>query len=113
MHLKNFSIIVRDNKVELSPAYDLLNTTIALPNPQEEMALPVAGKKSNIRKETLLDYFAKDRLDLTDRSVENVINDLRSARPVWDNLLDRSFLSVDIKAAYRGVVAERWSRLDL
>ena len=28
MHLKNYSVIVRDNKVELSPAYDLLNTTI-------------------------------------------------------------------------------------
>lgn len=30
MHLKNFSLIRNSNKVELSPAYDLLNTTIIL-----------------------------------------------------------------------------------
>ncbi|MEX0600681.1 MAG: HipA domain-containing protein, partial [Rhodothermales bacterium] len=40
MHLKNVSLITRDNMVELSPAYDLVNTTIVLANPQEEMALP-------------------------------------------------------------------------
>ena len=36
MHLKNFSLIRRNGKVELSPAYDLLNATIAMPNPQEQ-----------------------------------------------------------------------------
>jgi len=30
MHLKYFSLIIRDNKIELSPAYDLVNTTIVL-----------------------------------------------------------------------------------
>lgn len=29
MHLKNFSLITRDGKVELAPAYDYLNTTVA------------------------------------------------------------------------------------
>jgi len=28
MHLKNFSLITRNEKVELAPAYDFLNTTI-------------------------------------------------------------------------------------
>lgn len=36
MHLKNFSLISRDKKVMLSPAYDLLNTTIAQKNTKEE-----------------------------------------------------------------------------
>ena len=30
MHLKNYSIIIRNDKVELSPAYDLLNSSIVL-----------------------------------------------------------------------------------
>jgi serine/threonine-protein kinase HipA len=34
MHLKNFSIIHSDGKIELSPAYDLLNPTIVLANPR-------------------------------------------------------------------------------
>jgi serine/threonine-protein kinase HipA len=38
MHLKNFSLITRNQKVELAPAYDFLNTTIALQNAKEEMA---------------------------------------------------------------------------
>lgn len=37
MHLKNFSIIHREPVIELSLAYDLLNTTIVLANPAEEM----------------------------------------------------------------------------
>ena len=40
MHLKNFSLITRRIKTELTPAYDLLNTTIAIKNAQEEIALP-------------------------------------------------------------------------
>jgi len=36
MHLKNFSLITREKIVTLSPAYDLLNTSIAQKNPKEE-----------------------------------------------------------------------------
>jgi serine/threonine-protein kinase HipA len=67
MHLKNFSLIRRNGKVEISPSYDLLNTTIAMPNPQEEFALTLAGRKSKITKENLIDYFGSERLGLTPR----------------------------------------------
>lgn len=113
MHLKNFSVITRDNKVELSPAYDLVNTTIVLANPQEEMALPVAGKKSNIKQATLLDYFAKDRLELTQRAIDGVLGDITAARPQWDDLLDRSFLSEELRTTYKEILDERWGRLGL
>jgi serine/threonine-protein kinase HipA len=113
MHLKNFSVIVRDNKVELSPAYDLVNTTIVLANPQEEMALPLAGKKSNIKRDTLLEYFARDRLELTQRAIDSVLGDVRTARPQWADLLDRSFLREDLRMAYEEVLVERWNRLGL
>ena len=43
--LKNFSLITRDGKVEMAPAYDILNTSLALVDPQEEIALPLNGKK--------------------------------------------------------------------
>ncbi|MDP4188877.1 MAG: HipA domain-containing protein, partial [Bacteroidota bacterium] len=60
MHLKNYSIIVQKDKVELSPAYDLLNATIVLKGNAEEIALPVNGKKSNLNAEVLINYFGKD-----------------------------------------------------
>ncbi len=49
MHLKNFTIIRPENKVELSPAYDLLNTTIIM-KATEEIALPIEEKKANLIK---------------------------------------------------------------
>ena len=113
MHLKNISLITRDNKVELSPAYDLLNTTIVLANPQEESALPIRGKKSNIKRETLLEYFAMDRLELTRKAVDGVLADIRQARSKWNDLLERSFLSSKLKSSYRELVDERWGRMDL
>ncbi len=46
MHLKNFSLIRRtENLVELSPCYDLLNSSIVMKT-KEEIALPIRGKKA-------------------------------------------------------------------
>jgi serine/threonine-protein kinase HipA len=46
MHLKNFSLITKDRKIYLSPAYNLLNSSIAQKNIKEEIALPLNGKKT-------------------------------------------------------------------
>jgi serine/threonine-protein kinase HipA len=69
MHLKNFSVIRRDVKVELSPAYDLLNSTIII-NSIEELALPLNGKKNKLKKNDFFKYFAKERLALTQKSID-------------------------------------------
>lgn len=45
MHPKNFSLISRNQIVQLSPEYDLLNSTISMDGVEEEMALPLGGKK--------------------------------------------------------------------
>jgi len=62
MHLKNFSVIRRDLKVELFPAYDLLNSTIIL-NSQEELALPLRGKKSKKIQQTRFNKLGIDRIE--------------------------------------------------
>lgn len=46
MHLKNFSLITKNGKTTLAPAYDLLNSTISIKNPEEEIALTLKGKKA-------------------------------------------------------------------
>lgn len=45
MHMKNFSLITRNNKTSLSPMYDLINSTIALDKAEEEIALSLDGAK--------------------------------------------------------------------
>ncbi len=113
MHLKNFSLIRRNGKVELSPAYDLLNTTIALPNVAEEIALPVAGKKNKLTGKLLIEYFGKERLTLTGSAITDVLSEIANAIPVWEETVQRSFLSDSMKDKYYNVLYGRRKVLDL
>lgn len=111
MHLKNFSLIRRNDKVELSPAYDLLNTTIVLRKPQEELALTLAGKKSKMTRENLVDYFGKERLGLAAIRIEKILLEIKSQKGNWNDLLDRSFLSDEMKSKYQELLNQRWMRI--
>lgn len=111
MHLKNFSLIRRNGKVELSPAYDLLNTTIAMPNPQEEMALTLAGRKSNFSNENLVNYFGEERLGLSKIIVEQTLKEIETQREAWEKLIQISFLSEEMKKKYIDLVVQRWNKL--
>jgi serine/threonine-protein kinase HipA len=111
MHLKNFSVITRGTKIQLAPAYDLLNTSIILPAAQEELALPLNGKKRNLRRKDLLDYFAIERLGLTWAAVNRVVVALESARPRWERWITVSFLPEAPKGAYLELMRKRFERL--
>jgi len=106
-HLKNFSLVTRDGKVALSPAYDLINTTIALANPQEEIALPLMGKKRNLTRQILVDYWGKERLGLNARTVSNITGELGQAIPAWNDFIAKSFLSGNMKEKYSKLLADR------
>jgi serine/threonine-protein kinase HipA len=110
MHLKNFSLITRAGKVELAPAYDFLNSTIALPNPQEELALPLNGKKSKITRNDLVRYFARERLHLNEAVLTDVLARFHEAVPQWRRLLERSFLSSAMKEKFLSLLEGRAQR---
>jgi serine/threonine-protein kinase HipA len=107
MHLKNFSLITRDNKVELSPAYDLLNTTIVVPRAQEEIALPIAGKKRNLNAKILIDYFAKERLKLNANIINQTLEQIKLQFDNWESLIKVSFLSNEMKEKYWELMKKR------
>jgi serine/threonine-protein kinase HipA len=111
MHLKNFSIIRQENIITLSPAYDLLNTTIVLPRPEEELALPLNGKKNNLKRQDLVDYFGYERLGVTKKVIDRVLREMQQAQASWNELIDISFLSAKMKKKYHQVLASRFSRL--
>lgn len=113
MHLKNFSLITRDQKITLSPVYDLLNSTIALGNAEEEMALPLNGKKNNLKKQDFFGYFAVDRLGLNQNVVSEVIQEIQRAIPRWRELIGYSFLSQQMQEKYLRLLEERCKRLEL
>lgn len=113
MHLKNYTVITLNGKVELSPAYDFLNSSIVLKGDIEEIALPIKGKKSNLNRNLLINYFGKERCFLTDKIIEKTLNTINTALPHWFELIDISFLSDEMKEKYRVLLQKRINVLGL
>ncbi len=93
MHLKNFSIITREGKRELSPAYDLLNTTLVMDRVEEEIALPLDGKKRHLTRSVLVEYFGRVRLQLRESVIQEVLTEVLSPAGFYEEEIRRSFLS--------------------
>jgi serine/threonine-protein kinase HipA len=111
MHLKNWSLITRDDKVELSPAYDLLNSTIPNPRSREELALPLRGRRSNLNADDFWHYLAGERLGLSEALIGNTRARFAAACAGWPDRIEASFLSPGMKARYLALLAERRVRL--
>lgn len=110
MHLKNFSLIRRRDKVELSPAYDLLNTSIVL-KATEEIALPLRGKKSRLTSYDLLDYFGLERLGLTEAIIKQELLKFEKSLYPWRSVIESSFLTQKLREKYLELVEKRWQRI--
>ncbi len=113
MHLKNYSIVTEDGQVRLSPCYDLLNTTIEYRKPDEEIALPLRGKKKHLTRTMLVDYFGLERCDLTSKSVEKVLETIFTSVPRWKETIGISFLSDPMKEKYVDLLDARLKTLEL
>lgn len=106
MHLKNFSLLTRGGKVELSPAYDYLSTFTAqsmLGRPEreiEEIALPLRGKKKNLTRKIWIDYFGRERCGLNPKTIDQVLAYFQQAIHPWKKLIQKSFLSAPMKESY-------------
>lgn len=111
MHLKNFSLITRKQQVSLSPVYDLLNSTIALKNAKEELALPLRGRKNNLTQRDLLKYFAIEQLGLNQSIIDDVLHDIDVTLATWRSLLEASFMSDEMGDKYQTLLKERCARL--
>ena len=111
MHLKNFSIITEDGKVTLSPCYDLVNSTIEYKKQDEEIALPLKGKKKHLTRNILVNYFGTERCELTTKSVDKVLEAISLSVPKWKELIDISFLSIEMKEKYHGLLGTRLKTL--
>jgi serine/threonine-protein kinase HipA len=110
MHLKNYSLITLDGITKLSPSYDLLNTSIVL-KAQEEVALTLNGKKSNLKKQDLIDYLGKERLSLPNDTIDEILSNFESVIPKWHELIDICFLSQDKKNQYKDLINIRKAKL--
>jgi len=107
MHLKNFSLITKRGMTTLTPAYDLLNSSIVIKNPDEEIALTLKGKKSNLKASDFIGYYAKERLQLNNKTIELILEQMQKVIPKWKELVEISFLSDDMKERYFNILESR------
>jgi serine/threonine-protein kinase HipA len=111
MHLKNFSMIESPSGWTFAPAYDLLNVSIVNPEDEEELALTLDGKKKKLKRESF-EQLAKG-LGLTEKQIEGVFKRIEKNKPKAMDWIDWSFLSDDMKIAYKKLFEGRYKRLRL
>ncbi|MDM1139323.1 MULTISPECIES: HipA domain-containing protein [unclassified Empedobacter] len=110
MHLKNYSLIENDfNEYQLSPAYDLLNTLLLIPDDKEESALTINGKKNRLKIEDF-NQLAKT-LKIPNKSVESIYKRFIKIRLKWIDFVEISFLNKDTKQAYIETLNTRFNKL--
>ena len=79
----------------------------------EELALPLNGKKSNHNRDLFFDYYASDRLKLTERAINQVDQEFKSSIDSWKSLLEKSFLTEELKQQYWEIISQRRAILEL
>ncbi len=104
-HLKNFSLIERNGEYRLSPAYDLINTSLQLMNPhifaldkglfKEGMTFSDAHTISR----SDFEEFGK-RIGLPIKVIKQEIDMFATEQPLVKELLGRSFLSPSLQKQY-------------
>lgn len=106
MHLKNFSLYnPMHGGYTLTPAYDMLSTAIVMPEDTEELALTLNGKKRKLRKTDFIKSITASGVD--EKVIDNIARRFSRALPKWFELIDRSFLPLDLCKAYKNLILRR------
>ncbi len=108
MHLKNFSMIETgegSGEYVLSPAYDLLPVNVIMPADKEQLALPMNGKKRNLRRKDFL-QFAQE-CGIAENTAEKMMKNLVKMKSQWLAMCEQSFLSEELKERLSAIIEER------
>ncbi len=112
MHLKNFSLI-KDAKTGyvLTPAYDLVASSLVVEGDDEELALALNGKRKKLGKKDFEQAGAT--LSVPGKGLQDMLEKFRETLPVWYEAIRNSFLPNTLKEDYQGLIAERVHRLQM
>lgn len=112
MHMKNFSLLHsgNDNKISLSPAYDLINAKLINPKDQGDTALLLNERKKKISFKDFEKLSAS--LGIRENVVTRIIKKFSVATPSVNLLIEKSFLNENHKSEYKKFWAERLERLN-
>ena len=112
MHLKNFSLIAKENKqYNLAPAYDMVAVKLLIPEDQEELALNLNGKKRKLKR---LDFDeAMTKAHIPKKAIQNLWKRIEKGMKKWEEIVENSFLTKERKETLIVLIQERAKQLKL
>ena len=106
MHLKNYSLYApMGNEYRLTPAYDLLSTTLVIPKDTEELALTLCGKHRKLTRQHILEAMTASGLD--EKVCDNIFARFQRIRPEWEACIRQSFLPKEMQEQYIQLIKNR------
>ena len=119
MHCKNFSLIeTSHNEYGLSPAYDLLAVSLTGIDDHDELAMPLTGHGvddkafiGGYRGESFIEAMTQSGIDRT--IATNIVKKFHKRQSKWEEIIDCSFLTDELKEQFKGLIDERLKRLEI
>lgn len=110
MHLKNFSLYSKEHgKYVLAPGYDMLSTTLVMPDDTEELALTLNAKKRKIQKADFV--ISMQTSGLENKVIDNIFNKFIKAKDKWFEFIEISFLPNEMKEDLKSIITEKLNLL--
>jgi serine/threonine-protein kinase HipA len=109
-HLKNFSLLrIEEIGYQLSPAYDIVNSRLVLPEEQEEVCLSLQGKKNRL---SAIDFFRlADHFGLTKKQADNSFSRLLDLKTTIEAMIGESLLRSDLRKGFLEIFRQRMAGL--
>ncbi len=111
MHLKNFSLLKRNQNYDLCPAYDLVASELVVEGDDEDLALNLNGKKKKLKRKDF--EIAMKSAGLDPKVVENIFKKFNRLFPKWKKLIDESFLTEAMKDEYKTLIKRKSIQIEL
>lgn len=107
-HLKNYSFIYHRNRTALAPAYDLVSSSILIPE-ETQSAIPVDGRDNGLR---LKNFKALgDNMNILPETIQRNIQMLLAKIPVFFGMIEIADFSDEMKEALKKSIRGRASVL--
>ncbi len=112
MHLKNFSLLERENQgLSLSPAYDLVPTALVNEADTEDLALTLNGKKRKLNYHDFLSAY--ENCGLNKKVLDATLELFTYCKPEMMSVLEKSFVNEEFQQKYATLLNKKYKQLGL
>ncbi len=108
-HLRNISVFTAENTPRLTPAYDVTITQLIDPEPNQDITLPVMGKRANLKRTDWVEF--GNTLGLNAKAVENRFSHFQKKMPEFFEAIESSLLPGAQKEFLKEFVSGRMERI--